>query len=50
VRKIYLFPTDTLDFLLGRRDALTPPKGIIFHNPALIKIGNEFFRYFLDLI
>ena len=49
-RRIYFFPTDTLDFLLGRRDALTPPKGRIFHNPnAFKRIGNEFFRYFVDL-
>lgn len=49
-RRIYFFPTDTLDLLLGRRDALTPPKGKIFHNPyAFKRIGNEFFRYFLDL-
>ncbi len=50
VRRIYFFPTDALTFLLGRRDALTPPKGKIFHNPnAFKRIGNEFFRHFLDL-
>ncbi len=49
-RRIYFFPMDALDFLLGRRDALTPSKGIIFHNPnAYKRIGNEFFRYFLNL-
>ncbi len=49
-RKIYFFPADTLDLLLGRRDALTPPKGKIFHNPnAYKRIGNKFFRHFLDL-
>ncbi len=49
-RRIYFFPADTLDFLLGRRDALTPPKGRIFHNPnAFKRIGNEFFRYFVGL-
>ena len=49
-RKIYFFPVDTLDLLLGRRDALTPSKGKIFHNPnAYKRIGNKFFRHFLDL-
>jgi SAM-dependent methyltransferase len=50
VRRIYFFPTDALDFLLGRRDTLAPPKGRIFHNPnAYKRIGNEYFRYFVDL-
>ena len=49
-RKVYYFPTDTLDFLLGRWDALTPPKGkIFFAGGDFEKIGNQFFRYFLGL-
>ena len=49
-RKVYYFPTYTLDFLLGRWDALTPPKGkIFFAGSDFEKIGNQFFQYFLGL-
>lgn len=29
-RRLYFLPSDTLDALTGKRDALTPPKGLIF--------------------
>jgi ubiquinone/menaquinone biosynthesis C-methylase UbiE len=29
-RRLYYLPTDTLDRISGRRDALTPPKGMVF--------------------
>lgn len=50
VRKIYHLPTDVLDSVLERRDPMTPPKGRIFFGGGdFNKIGEEYFRYFVDL-
>jgi ubiquinone/menaquinone biosynthesis C-methylase UbiE len=49
-RKIYYFPADALDSVLGRRGALVPPKGSIFVGRGdFERTGNRFFRHFLDL-
>ncbi len=50
-RKILLFFTEDLpDLLLGRRDALTPPKRMIFVGDGdFKKIGEEFLRHFIEL-
>lgn len=49
-RRIYHLPADALDSVLGRRDPLTPPKGRIFFGGGdFNKIGEEYFRYFVDL-
>src|SRR4051812_33478118 len=48
-RKIYYFPADTIEVLLGRRDALVPPKGSIFIGEGDFKRrGDRFFRHFLN--
>ena len=48
--RIYYFPVDTIDLLLGRRDELTPPKGMTFVGYGNFKkIGGEFLRYFIEL-
>ncbi len=50
MQKIYYFPADTIDSLLGRRDELTPPKGINFAGAGDFKeIGGEFLQYFIEL-
>ena len=50
MKKLYYFLTDTIDLLLGRRDNLTPPKGMIFIGDGdFKKIGEEFLRYFIEL-
>ncbi len=49
-RRIYHLPTDVLDSVLGRRDPMTPPKGRIFFGGGdFNKIGEEYFRYFVNL-
>jgi SAM-dependent methyltransferase len=49
-RRIYHLPTDILDSMLGRRKPLTPPKGRIFFGGGdFDKIGEEYFRYFVEL-
>ena len=50
MKKIYYFPVDTIDLLLGRRDNLTPPKGMIFVGGGdFKKTGEELLRYFIEL-
>ncbi len=43
-RKIKLFAADAVDFILGRRDELTPPKRMIFVGSRrdYKKTGEEF--------
>ena len=49
-RRIYHLPADALDSVLGRRDPLTPPKGRIFFGGGdFNRIGEEYFKYFVDL-
>jgi SAM-dependent methyltransferase len=49
-RRIYHLPADVLDSVLGRRKPLTPPKGRIFFGGGdFDKIGEEYFRYFVEL-
>jgi SAM-dependent methyltransferase len=50
-RKIKFLIADTVDFLLDRRDKLTPPKGMIFVGSRRYykKIGKEFLQYFIEL-
>ncbi len=49
-RRVYHLPADVLDSLLGRRKPLTPPKGKVFFGGGdFDKIGEEYFRYFVDL-
>jgi SAM-dependent methyltransferase len=52
--KWYLFskygPADLIDFILGRREELVPPKRKIFiGGPHFKEIGDEFFKYFTQL-
>lgn len=49
-RRIYHLPADILNSLLGRRNPLTPPKGRVFFGSGdFDKIGEEYFRYFVEL-
>ena len=48
--RIYHLPADILDYMLGRRKPLTPPKGRIFFGGGdFDKIGEEYLRYFVEL-
>ncbi len=54
LRKIYFFPVDTLDYALGRRDELTPPRSLMIiggdrSQEVFHQIGQTFFRFFVDL-
>ncbi len=50
LRYLYYFPIDTLDFLLGRRDELTPPRRMNLAGDGDFKEkGREFFKYFVEL-
>ena len=40
---------DTIDFLLGRRDELTPPKRLVFNVGYNFKVGQKFIQYFSGL-
>ncbi len=52
MRRVYYLPIDALDLLLGRRDVLTPPRGI---SPGYIlssgfrEHGEAFFPHLIDL-
>jgi hypothetical protein len=49
-RKIFYFPFDTTELLLGKRDSLTPPTSRIFVGAGDFKqTGEKFFRYFVEL-
>jgi ubiquinone/menaquinone biosynthesis C-methylase UbiE len=49
-RRIYHLPEDVLNFVLGRRDPLTPPKGkVFFGGGPFEEIGEEFLRHFIEL-
>ena len=50
LRRIYYFPQDVLDALLGRRDPLTPPRGLMFVGDGdFRKTGEEFLKHFIEL-
>jgi len=50
LRRIYYLPADLLDSIYGKRDALTPPKGLIFIGSGdFIKHGNSILQQFIDL-
>ena len=50
LRRMLYFPGDLLDGMLGRRDAYTPPKGIMFIGKNdFKKVGEEFCGYLIDL-
>jgi len=50
IRKLYHFPVDATDSLLGRRTELTPPRSKIFVGCGDFQaIGEEFLRYFAEL-
>ena len=50
LRKICYFPLDAFDTLLGRRDELTPPRGLVFVGGGdFKKVGDEFLRHFIEL-
>jgi SAM-dependent methyltransferase len=49
-RKMTMFARDSMDVLLGRRGDLIPPRRMIFVGYGDFKnVGNEFFRYFVEL-
>lgn len=50
VRRIYFWPVDVYEGLSGKRDAMTPPKGMIFIGPGNFKqlgekLRSDFIRY-----
>jgi SAM-dependent methyltransferase len=50
VRKVLFAPVDLLDRLRGKRSDAIPPRGIAFVGDGdFVAIGEEFFRYFVDL-
>ena len=50
LKRLYYLPQDTARGLLGRRDPLVPPKGIIFTGSGDYKeIGNRFLQHFIQL-
>ncbi len=50
VRKVLFLPADLLDLVRGRRRAGIPPRSIAFVGGGdFAAIGEEFFRYFVDL-
>jgi SAM-dependent methyltransferase len=50
LKDIYYLLLDLKDTLFGKRDELTPPRRLIFIGDGdFRKIGNEFFRYFVEL-
>jgi len=47
--KTYWFPEDFVNSLLGRKDELIPPKGLVFIGCGdFKKTGEEFFHYFIE--
>ena len=49
LKQLFYFPFDQLDLLLGRRDALEPPKRMIYVGDGdFKKSGQEFLRYFIE--
>ena len=50
LRRIYYLPTDFWEKLAGKRDALTPPRGMIFIGSGdFKKQGERFLKYFIEL-
>lgn len=50
LRRIYYLPGDLLDSITGKRDTLTPPKGLIFIGSGdFIQHGNNILQQFIDL-
>lgn len=50
VRRLVYFPVDVLDKITGKRDAITPPKGMIFIGPGNFKkIGEDLLQNFIQL-
>jgi SAM-dependent methyltransferase len=48
-RRIYYFPLDFFDWLTGRRDPLTPPRGLIYTGRGdFRKQGKEILNYLID--
>lgn len=41
VRRIYYFPIDFIDRIIGKRDKLTPPKGKVFVGSGDFKLQGE---------
>jgi len=49
-RRLWYFPADALEWLLGRRKPLHPPRGKNFAGAGdFQRIGEEFMRYFVEL-
>jgi len=52
IRRIYYFPVDCVDLLLGKRNRMVPPKGLISIYQSLDhfeEIGNTLLKYFIEL-
>jgi len=50
LKRLYYLPQDTLNTLLGKRDPLIPPRGIIFTGSGDFReIGNRFLQHFIQL-
>ncbi len=50
MQRVYYFPADTIDLLLGRRDELTPPKGMIFCGGGdFKKTGEGYLQHFMKI-
>lgn len=51
LRYLYYLPIDTIDYLLGKRDELTPPRKLNLAGDGDFKEkGREVFRYFVDFV
>ena len=50
MRRVYYLPSDLMDTITGKRDALTPPKGRVFIGSGdFIKQGNSILQQFINL-
>jgi ubiquinone/menaquinone biosynthesis C-methylase UbiE len=49
IRRIYYFPVDLWELITGKRDKLTPPKGLIFIGAGdFRKIGMHYLKLFIE--
>ena len=50
LRRMYYFPVDFIEGITGKRDPLTPPKGLIFTGSGdFVKQGQVFLQHFINL-
>ena len=50
LQRVYHFPRDLIEGLLGNRNPMVPPRGIVFTGSGdFEEVGRKFLRYFVDL-